>query len=632
MQKEVAGSKRKGRQGLKKRDGVGIMKGMRAVGAALCIGAALLFAAPMSAWSQGPGPTQATDGSVDPALARQKRLRELINRAREQLYVNRNPRAALETCREALRIDPNNQTAQFFLRMAERQLKGEVTTSTRTRVSSLPDEEILAEAVARARASTHVIVLGPDALSSGAVGAAGGMAGKGYLPPRARPVWLTTRNLMWVASALLALIFLMLIAVILDRLLTGKRHRQAYAEFSERIRAASSPSAQAAAAEAPFVPVATDDFDLGTPASSTEEEPVEVSTPTIPEDREIDLWKEEKSEPTSAETTSETPTQEEVEPISSSEVFGPDEPIGEQPVAEPPAGAETAGAGPAQADFGPTPFSGPAPGTAASDLPVSPSPTAEEDEPIALEGISVETGSMETTEEEERQAAEKQPLRSELVLDDVPIEPEPKQEAVEETAPEELPFSLDVELEQTDSIAEDDYTAPPLESVDAPPSEEPTSLRLESGYPMLEEESAETKEQIAKSQPPQDEQPATEQPPSPEAKAEPPDQPSTAENVPQTYHDEILISTGSQKTSTETAPLAGEQITSESTMVNSEARHKAVFQDQLARGLAAMEEGRWKDAVKYLSVAHAMDPTDEYALAKLREARKMAGKQSPPPE
>jgi hypothetical protein len=94
--------------------------------------------------------------------------------------------------------------------------------------------------------------------------------------------------------------------------------------------------------------------------------------------------------------------------------------------------------------------------------------------------------------------------------------------------------------------------------------------------------------------------------------------------------DEIVITPGRRgdnaRVGADDQPPAGPH---ESTMIDGRARHKAVFQDQLARGLDALQNARYAEAVKYLSVAHAMDPADTHAREKLREARE---KQSRPPD
>ncbi|MBN1516856.1 hypothetical protein JXA32_09855 [Candidatus Sumerlaeota bacterium] len=59
----------------------------------------------------------------------------------------------------------------------------------------------------------------------------------------------------------------------------------------------------------------------------------------------------------------------------------------------------------------------------------------------------------------------------------------------------------------------------------------------------------------------------------------------------------------------------------ESTRVNPASREKALFQDQFARGMEASRKGQWKEAVHHLSIALALDDSNEELKEQLKIAR-----------
>ena len=50
-------------------------------------------------------------------------------------------------------------------------------------------------------------------------------------------------------------------------------------------------------------------------------------------------------------------------------------------------------------------------------------------------------------------------------------------------------------------------------------------------------------------------------------------------------------------------------------------RQEALFQDQYKRGCTAIENGDWKKAIHYLTIAHALRPDDQETKNKLQTAR-----------
>lgn len=169
-----------------------------------------------------------------------------------------------------------------------------------------------------------------------------------------------------------------------------------------------------------------------------------------------------------------------------------------------------------------------------------------------------------------------------------------------------VPFSLDMPLEQTEPDTQ--VTSPPPRAAGVgpvPESEPPLPVRVDDDFPLGSEASAPLPASRSQTPP-----------------AGPPTQPIRQESeAPSKRYDEILISAGSRKSEDETALLPTDELTSEATLADGRARQKALCQDQLARGIAAMEDGQWQDAVKFLSIAHAISPDDPHIRNKLREAR-----------
>jgi hypothetical protein len=244
--------------------------------------------------------------------------------------------------------------------------------------------------------------------------------------------------------------------------------------------------------------------------------------------------------------------------------------------------------------------------------PAKPAPKAA-DKPSSLDGISIQSPVFTDFDVSDTDAGEER-----LPLEEAAVAPEVQKKLSSARGEvESIPFSLDVPLDETQADAGEELEEPQVsDPLKVSEPEETVSIRLDEDFP-LTETTAPTSPVPAGDTMPFDlhEDVHTES-------VRPGEPPSQA------VHDEILISAGSRRTSDRTADLADEEVNSESTMVDAQARHKAIFQDQLARGIAAMDKNNWKDAVKYLSVAHAMDPNDNYAREKLREAHEKRGSET----
>jgi type II secretory pathway component PulM len=582
------------------------MAWVRARRTRLLLLAGLLVLATVGSWAQTTSPLGATPSQIDPALRRRGDLIRLINQAKEDLLFTNNPEAAEQKCLEALAIDPENPDAKFFLAQAKRQLKMKTATGTRSPISSLPDAANLPDAVARSRPTTPSITMPHDrpgtatAPGSGLLRTAVVGEKAGYVPPKATPVWLSHQYLTWAAVILLGVILVLVLVMVYDRLLAGKRQRMAQAEFFEQMQAAATKQTfETPVGESSLTAMPDDDFPIGATVPSGRQVLPAPAGPLVADDAELDFWKGEdrrikSSAPITAAESPSLGTQKEIE--DEREVvpagkafgekafeFGPDSsrPAGPLPSSEQEEKESRQTASPVEAK--PTPVS-------PSGRPVStPKRAAEEMGPIALDGIYVQTPGV--ADFDERDRAGEPPHR--------PQEP----------SIEELPFMLDAPLERTETMVDESAaSASALDGPDAGKPEEGASIRLDEDFPMAAAPPVTLESLMERAEEPGAGLPAGA-----------PHEERIAE-LPENLHDEILISPGPREASDETVHLAREEITSESTLIDSQARHKAVFQDQLARGLASLEKGNYRDAVKFLSVAHAMDPTSDYVRDKLREA------------
>jgi hypothetical protein len=471
--------------------------------------------------------------------------------------------------------------------------------------------------------------------------------------------------------ALFIVIALLVALMVLDRLWAGKRQRQAQAEMFEQLRTSSQVAATEPQVEVPPPPPEShEDFPVGVavpggdveqpepaaPAPSSLAEPAETElspatgpSESLDDDAEIDYWEDDKGKRrrpaivggmVSGDDSAHAPsaTEDDSGIISADLAFG-----GEQPGLELPAEGEElpAPAGEVRRDgdeFDAGPATGGPLGTTEPEPALSISPEALQDDegPITLDGVSYDAPEIEPAEDLDDAGGEKRQLREAQRLagegGDATPEDQPGADAApsepnapsSDNKPDEIPFTLDLPLEDTKTQAEGaPGSSPARDTFDEPGQDEP-SLPVDDDFPLSggSGPQAQAKPQsllsdtmvLDRDEPPAGQPPAAPAAPAVAPRTEPPAAPP--EDI-----EEILITPGRPSGTDQTAPLAGDEISSESTMIDSRSRHKAVYQDQLARGLAAMEKGHWNDAVKFLSVAHAMDPTSDYANDKLREAR-----------
>jgi len=581
------------------------MARVRARGVAPWLLAGLLALGTVGSQAQTTSAPATGTSKIDPALRRRGDLIRLINQAKEDLLFNNNPEAAKQKCLEALAIDPENPDARFFLAQTERQLKLKSAAGPRSPISSLPGADNLQDAVVRARVTaardrtaTATMPTSP-LLRTAVVGER-----SGYVPPRPTPVWLSQQYLMWGAVILLAAILILILVMVYDRLLAGKRQRMAQAEFFEQMQAvAAKQMFESPVGESSLTEMPDDDFPIG--ASVPREQPAlpAPAGPRVAEDAEVDYWEEEKpkagSSAPAAAAVSPPPSppkavEEEPEIIPAGKAFG-DEAFEFGPNIQRSKGARSGSqrqAGDVAASVPPV-EAGPARASAAGRPVSAPPPPEDAGEPVALEGLFVQTPTIRD-------------------FDELPAESRGESYDMHAPSIEELPFMLDAPLERTETIV-DQGEASPLPAMDPNPPEEVASVRLDDDFPIAANAEAPAGSLMDRSEAPGGFRAAG-------ASYE-----ERSAELPSDLHDEIVISPGPRKMPDETVHLAAGEIASESTMIDNQARHKAVFQDQLARGLASLEKGNYKDAIKFLSVAHAMDPTDDYARNKLHEAHEKRG-------
>ncbi len=558
-------------------------------------------------------------GSVpaDPIIKRKGEILLLINQAKEELLFNRPAEAKLK-CEQVLAIDPENPDARFILAQAERQLKNAVS-GRRTAISSLPDASKIQEAVERSRPTTSVVVLPSDRMSSPPAVRSAVADPREGIAPRPAPVWLSQKYLVGAAVVLMAILGFVLAMLIWERFTSGKRHRAAQAQLFEHMRAmaARGESISAGGFEVPegFSRLAADDdFPVGVSAPSSPpaaSAPPPHSASTAPpkskaaagaEDELMDIWgapgggkpaalRPGTIAPAHQAPAPAAPPEEEQELIPAASIFG-DEIAPRAPVVPPQ----------------------PAPAAPPQSVPPPPSPapvaavTPEEDEgPIPLEDILARSTGLPGYREAEEESSESAP---ELRTDSFPLEEMDIKSDSPQARIEEVPFTLDTSFDQTllDEEQEEPVSKPVLPSPEeAEKPEEVGTIRLEDDFPLGTGEI-----------------PAADRPVGPEPLSAaggdfiPPASPQTAPDV----VEEVLFAPGASFSPSAVEPSPG----LDKTVVDEQARQKALFQDQLARGLAAMERGDWSEAVKFFSVAHAMDPADPFAQKKLREAREKKDK------
>jgi len=570
----------------------------------------LLAVLTAGAWAQTSIVLPTSAIPTDPAIKRKGELMLLINQAKEELFLN-HPDVARQKCLQVLTLDPQNPDARFILAQAERQLRGEAMDK-RSPVSVLPDPSKLPEALARSRPTTSVVVLPRDQRNTGILYSAVADGKEAVSAPRPTPFWLTQRYLVGASILLLAVILILPIWMLAERLLSGKRQRVAQAQLFEQMQTALQiPEGESSLDTPPM-----EDFPIGASLPSAGAgEARTAASPMGRGDAEVNFWGEDELKRRAAASPSGPPEREEEEVIPAEKAFA-DEDFAFGPASPmPPMSLPGAEKSPRPSEPAAPPATAKAP--AASDSRARPSapaaaraptPVPEDEGPIELDGISLQETGIKDFDEWERPSRGEELGPAPGSLEEMDYARGPTEAEIQE-----IPFSLDVPLEQTQAMteeeeeAEDTATLPVLPTPEeASKPEEVATIRLEDDFPLGG---------VLPTVAPPSGGKAASEPHSPK-----PSEPAASLDdllgeVSPDPHDEILISSGG-------APEA------EVTMFDDQARPKAVFQDQLARGLAALEKGNWKEAVKYLSVAHALEPTNDFARAKLREAHKKQGSHS----
>jgi hypothetical protein len=609
--------------------------------------AILLGAMAPEAWAQdSAGAT--TDTKVDRELERTKQRLELLTQARADLYVRRDPRAAIEKCKKILEIEPEDATARFYMDTAQRRLA--VGGTTESRVSGLPSQKQIEAAVARTHASTAPVAATPAALpgpSSGPITRSG--SGAVVINPEDRPgprwAWLPRHLLRRGALAGLFVLFFAALALVVERVLRSRRPRKASGPGAERAYTAQPIEPHRAGREADsfeFLKSEShmqDDYPTGpggdapseldvAPAPPVTAEAVSSSQPNSRpgEDSEISYWEtglasEPRPSTISPVTAAVSQTEEEeLEYVPADKAFagdrsdypslesGTDFDRGEDEIV-------VASAAPPGPRVRPTPPPPP--------IRLGESPDKREDSagPIQMD-LSASTAPpplppRELPPERPREIQRIDEAPAMLESED-PLAREAEGSAHADSATDPYAFPVD-SLPEAAQATESEVRPAPVQGQNLPVNAEPLRLRVEEEFIPG-----------AKAPSPDDSKPTLIVP-----LPEPPRAPERLIGISRAalenganaiapdpeHYEEILITAGKHGGPGHTIHLAGEEVTADSTMINSRARHKAIFHDQLARGVSAMERRHWKDAVKYLSIAHAMDPTDEYALRCLQEAR-----------
>lgn len=454
----------------------------------------LLSVVTVGPWVQSSALAQGATAAGGQEIARQEALGQLLQEARREMITG-NPQGTEEKCQQVLQYDPDNAEALLLLSQVERLRKGAVSTGPRSPVSTLPSGANLSEAVARARPTTVTIVMPSERASSsaGPLRPAVVDGSMGDVAPSVTPVWLSRRYLMWIALGLLGVILFLVVLMVLDRLLSAKRHQAAQDQFFEQMRSASDDVPESPVGDSAPDTTAFDDFPVAVPIST---DPLEATMPidtgpAIADNVDADYWEEEEVSPQPPSPAAATPTTADTSsPLAEggeSEVIPADKAFAEEVFGVDSASSAEAWPSPAEETLGapegliPTsPAAGEPPATGAlgeSPVPAA-APGESDEEPISLDGISVQSPVIEDFEESEEIAREASVLRPTTLVEDVQIEP---------TSPEagdaEIPFSLDMSVDQTDTQVGSDATGPSgLESIDAPLPEGEPSARVEGDF------------------------------------------------------------------------------------------------------------------------------------------------------
>jgi hypothetical protein len=450
-----------------------------------------------------------------------------------------------------------------------------------------------------------------------------------YVAPKPIPFYMTPSFQITAAAIVAGVALLIIGAFAFSRLSGGKRKRASQAQaLKPKLPTPSSdflpPSGESTLAGGP-----QDDFPIGGGTTGAPGSTASPKAPGAAGDVEVDYWEAKSSKPRGASpvtaVVSETKPlaggDDDLDLIPADKAFADDAPFGGSAAPRP------------KSPSAPTPAAAKSPAAArppvAHPPPTRPPKPVEEDEgPIQLEGFVLQSPGIEESETDfgikdvaPPRSAAVEDIHSDLGL------LEPENEAV--------PFALDVPLAETQTLAgqskageeeveeeeEAGVSRSPLESIEPSAPEEVASIRLGDDFPLGEGAQAEASAPLS-------DEPAIE-PVEEEIPDEPPFYPGqsptspgmeSSQESPPNLREEIQLPSATGKTAKPPAAPPGSENVAESTMVDGQARHKALFQDQLARGIAAMEKGNWKEAVKFLQVAHAMDPTNDFARDKLREA------------
>lgn len=643
-----------------------------------CLAAFLSLAAFESAPNQAQ-PAQASPDNSGAVLQQQAEIDSLTGRIRSE-YLAGNLETAQALCKRALQLDPGNNTAQLYLGWVERQMKGTSGESTGSAVSAMPKVPYMDAAVELSRPTTPAVVMTLPA---------GGRSAEPTRPaPRpsvvggtqsdgATPFWLKPGFLKWAALSLVGLIGALVLLMVGDRFLAGKRQRTAQSRFFDHMNAASQEK-EVLAGDVPEVPALDEDFPVGVSVPGEAPETTEKTPPATDQMTEVPVapvspegetddtgyWDLSDSRGGAIE---EAPTpiaageEEESKAIAASDAFVGEEPIfdfggsasaeeagaeedeeeaifdftepkskavpehmGEQAAESEPGVSERDSEHEYDFEFGEAEEELDEDEPGQSEVPfLAETEEPDDEEPISLEGFDFQTPSADMTEIDEE--GEKRELRAEQELtEDVAVSgesavassPLPDDEDFDEG-----PFSISLGTphEETKTMAESDLPTPAPDASEDFDEIDPVSFDSKRSQTPPGAEDPDTDSLFADTVvlAPQDKaigRNHSEETPEP-ARVD------FSFEDPEASYDEILIS-GSENAGSDRSHRASQpDEAAESTMVDRTSRHKAVFQDQLARGLEAMEQGDWKGAVKFLAIAHAMSPGNDYASKKLREAR-----------
>jgi len=588
--------------------------------------AGLLICCVSGAFSQASSP----DAGAEPDLQRRRQISDLLGQANMQLYFHRDLEAAKARCNEVLHIDPQNAEAKFYLDLIDKRLTG--PEPVRSPISALP----VAGAPPEATTGTAPAAT-PTPAAAPAVAPAGPAA---PIPEEivVHPIepspagWPSQTLALWGALALLAVLLLAALLLVVERLIKNRRKVVIEAPGPAKPVSPEMKTAPAAVVEREYAPGTIDDFPIGPePSALTIESdlaPAE-SVPSVSGEDTADYWNQgARKTPAVPPPPAPPPSAEEEEFdaaafIPAHMAFGPEsEPPPAKAESEPRRDESSSGAFFKQiieTERGMDDIE--APGE-----PIARDTDEDSDVPIVIEAVSKPSAAPARPPQPapppaSRPAADKADealfrLREDALEAGPPVPAAPRREAELQS----LPFSLEGSLDETEYATDAGFVGmTEQESIDAPMSrDDNTSLRVEDDFPTSPKLKPDPMRRTPAAQSEHDEIPIRLGENVPVRSQ---DDALLAE-LPAAHHEEILITPGTGGALDETQLFAGDVVTADSTMINKQARPRAIFQDQLARGLAAMERGHWKDAVKHLAIAHAMNPTDDYALTKLTEARK----------